>query len=304
MSTSFITSHRVSLIAATVSWALSPFAGHASTQFDPAHTPAAVMKATSIQIEHWQTEQDNDLDAYFASEKLDGIRAIWTGDRLITRQGNPLYPPAWFTASLPRHVTVEGELWLGRGQFQHLSHIVLDDTPNETQWRNVRFMLFDAPSAAGTFSQRLAVLKHITQHVDPAVVQLIEQRTLTDTDTLETWLKNIERNGGEGIMLHRKDNPYFNGRSAGVLKVKSYQDDEAIVTGYEPGKGKYAGLMGAVWVVTADNIRFKIGSGFRDYDRANPPAVGSIIQYRFNGYTQSGKPRFARYIRPRQSPDS
>ncbi|MGF1688161.1 DNA ligase [Photobacterium japonica] len=294
-----LSSSRLSLIAATIGWALSPFASHA----DNVLLPTPVMKATSVNMTHWQTDNHADIAHYYASEKLDGIRAIWTGNALITRQGKPLYAPAWFTASLPPDHAIEGELWIERGQFQHLSQIVLDKQPNEKQWRKVKFMLFDAPASTGSFTQRLATLQQLAQRMDPTIVQVINQRTLTHNEALHKWLATIERNGGEGIMLHHKENPYYHGRSAGVLKIKSYQDDEAIVTGYEPGKGKYAGVMGAVWVVTSDNIRFKIGSGFRDHDREHPPVIGSMIQYRFNGYTQRGIPRFARYIRPRANPD-
>ena len=294
-----LSSPRLTLIAATISWALSPFSSHA----DNVLLPTPVMKATSVNMASWQTENHTDISRYYASEKLDGIRAIWTGSALITRQGKPLYAPAWFTATFPREKAIEGELWIGRGRFQHISQIVLDKKPNEKQWRKVKFMLFDAPASTGSFTQRHATLRQLAKQMDPAIVQVIEQRTLDHNDALHQWLDTIERNGGEGIMLHHKDNPYFNGRSAGVLKIKSYQDEEAIVTGYEPGKGKYAEVMGAVWVVTSDNIRFKIGSGFRDHDREHPPAIGSIIQYRFNGYTHRGVPRFARYIRPRAHPN-
>ena len=33
-------------------------------------------------------DQDIDLDAYWVSEKLDGVRAFWNGSRLISRGGN------------------------------------------------------------------------------------------------------------------------------------------------------------------------------------------------------------------------
>jgi DNA ligase-1 len=61
--------------------------------------------------------------------------------------------------------------------------------------------------------------------------------------------------------------------------------------------------MGALWVVTPDDITFKIGSGFKDFDRENPPAVGTTILFRYNGVTNSGIPRFARFIRIRDDLD-
>ena len=41
------------------------------------------------------------ISEYLVSEKLDGIRARWTGTQLITRNGNPIYPPPWFIRNLP-----------------------------------------------------------------------------------------------------------------------------------------------------------------------------------------------------------
>lgn len=56
----------------------------------------------------------NDIRQYLVSEKFDGVRAIWTGKQFVTRQGNPINPPKWFTAPLP-DVWLDGELWTKRG---------------------------------------------------------------------------------------------------------------------------------------------------------------------------------------------
>ncbi|HEX7047399.1 MAG TPA: DNA ligase, partial [Gammaproteobacteria bacterium] len=42
-----------------------------------------------------------------------------------------------------------------------------------------------------------------------------------------------------------------------------------------------------------------IGSGFTDAERAEPPAIGSLVTYRYNGLTSNGVPRFARFLRVR-----
>lgn len=36
----------------------------------------------------------------------------------------------------------------------------------------------------------------------------------------------------------------------------------------------------------------KIGSGLKDKDRENPPKIGSIVTYKFNGLTKNSLPRF------------
>ena len=66
-----------------------------------------------------------------------------------------------------------------------------------------------------------------------------------------------------------------------------------------PGEGKYAGMMGSLLVETPDGRRFRLGTGFTDEQRADPPPVGSWVTYRFNGFTTNGLPRFARFLRVR-----
>lgn len=58
------------------------------------------------------------------SEKLDGVRCVWTGEAMFTRNGNPFYPPAFFTEGLPKDVVLDGELFLERGEFQKAMSIV------------------------------------------------------------------------------------------------------------------------------------------------------------------------------------
>jgi DNA ligase-1 len=100
-------------------------------------------------------------------------------------------------------------------------------------------------------------------------------------------------------VLHRGDAPYRSGRGVGLLKLKPYEDAEARVIAIRPGEGRLEGMMGSIEVRTPDGRRFAIGSGFTDAQRAHPPALGSWVTYRFNGLTNSGLPRFVRFLRMR-----
>ncbi|PSW22301.1 DNA ligase [Photobacterium sanctipauli] len=295
---------KISRLAGLIVILLSPFHGQAGSA--PVVMQSSSLSATEL------GEVDghlNDIHMYLVSEKLDGIRAHWDGKQLLTRRGNLIHAPKWFTQSFPPNIALEGELWLGRGQFQQASRIVLDDTPNHQQWRKVKFQVFDSPSIEGGFETRYQVLaKNIdmitSTNPAPHYLALIPHTKVASLDSLSKQLNQIESNGGEGVMLHHQDNRYQAGTSQRLFKLKSYQDSEATVVGYSEGQGKYQGKMGAVWVLTANNIKFKIGSGFSDEDRQSPPPLGSIIQYRYNGYTDSGIPRFARYMRMRETPES
>jgi DNA ligase-1 len=73
------------------------------------------------------------------------------------------------------------------------------------------------------------------------------------------------------------------------------------VIGHVAGKGKYEGMLGALRVETPDGKRFRIGTGFSDAVRANPPAIGTLVTYTYRGFTKSGLPRFASFLRVREN---
>src|SRR5690606_34934492 len=50
-----------------------------------------------------------DVASYWVSEKLDGVRGYWDGERLLTRSGRAVAAPEWFTAGWPA-VPLDGEL--------------------------------------------------------------------------------------------------------------------------------------------------------------------------------------------------
>lgn len=57
---------------------------------------------------------DTKLADYWVSEKLDGVRGYWDGEKMLTRGGERIAAPDWFTAGLPK-IPMDGELWVGRG---------------------------------------------------------------------------------------------------------------------------------------------------------------------------------------------
>ena len=113
-------------------------------------------------------------------------------------------------------------------------------------------------------------------------------------------MSQVEAQQGEGLMLHLGSARHSPGRSSALLKLKSYQDAEARVVAYSLGKGKYQGMVGALVVEDAQGLRFNLGSGLSYMDRQQPPAIGALVNYKFNGYTLRGIPRFARFWRVRQ----
>jgi DNA ligase 1 len=244
------------------------------------------------------------LADYWVSEKYDGVRGFWDGAQLMTRGGEAIAVPAWFTAGWPA-VPMDGELWAGRGQFAKAVSTVRQKTPDEAAWRGMAFMVFDLPSQGGTFTERIPPLDKIVAAINQPWVKAVAQLKLADPAALQRLLAKTVKAGGEGLMLHRGASLYKGLRSDDLLKVKTHEDTEARVVAHVPGKGKYAGQLGALIVeMPAINgeaaRRFKLGTGFTDADRQHPPAVGSMVTYRFRGINPSGIPRFASFMRVRE----
>ncbi len=236
---------------------------------------------------------------YWVSEKLDGVRAYWDGQALLFRSGRRIAAPDWFVASLPK-APLDGELWMERGAFERLSGTVRRSVPVDEEWRAVRYMLFELPGVEGDFTARVAAIRRLVVHINRPWVQAVEQFRVADRAALQQRLEAVVVQGGEGLMLHRADAAYVTGRSEALLKLKPWQDAEAVVIAHQPGQGKHAGRLGALRVRSPEGLEFDLGTGFTDAVRRDPPPVGSTVTYRYTGRTAEGIPRFARYWRRRE----
>lgn len=231
------------------------------------------------------------------SEKLDGVRALWDGHVLRFRSGRAVAAPGWFQAQLPRE-PLDGELWMGRRTFDELSAIVRRGEPQDADWRRVRYHVFELPEASGTFEERAKRIRALAG----GVVVAVSQERVGSQAALLARLRAVVQAGGEGLMLHRADAPVAAGRSDWLLKLKPQQDAEATVVAHEPGKGRFAGLMGALELQTPEGVRFKLGTGFTDAQRRHPPPIGAQVTYRYRDLTPGGKPRFASFLRVADDP--
>lgn len=245
------------------------------------------------------------INNYFVSEKLDGVQGVWTGKQLMTRRGNLIVTPDWFIADFPNYPLI-GELWLGRQRFEAISSLVrlkkLNEESNE-RWKQVKFMVFELPEHKGSFKQRY---RFLTENIpeQSLYIKVVSQSRVTSIAQLDNELNRVISLGGEGLMLHKQEAFYPSVGSQDIVKLKPYYDDEAYVVGYKPGKGKFAGMMGALIVETQAGVRFSLGSGFTLAQRQSPPAVNSVVTFKFFGLTKKGTPRFASFLRVRFPPSS
>lgn len=239
-----------------------------------------------------------DPQGYWLSEKLDGVRAYWDGSRLLSRLGNEFHAPDWFVDRLPSH-PLDGELWGGRGSFQRTVSVVRRQDRGEA-WREIRYVVFDLPASRAPFEERCAELAQWAGGLSLAHVAVHEQARCAGLAHLREELARVEALGGEGLMMRRPASLYEAGRSHTLLKVKSFFDAEAIVIGHLAGAGKHAGRLGALECSTAEGVKFSVGTGLSDAERASPPPIGSRITYRYQELSKDRVPRFPSYVGVRE----
>lgn len=276
------------------------------------------------------TKGKDNPKGWLISEKFDGYRACYDHSKkqFFSRQNKPFNAPEWFIQAMPPRL-VDGELWIGRNMFQEMG-TVRKKVPVDEEWFNITFQVYDMPDHPGTFQERLKELKRIVKltksrwnlrrkdyeypfNTLECPVVVAKQTVVKDEKHLDSVYKEILKQGGEGIMLKDPNSPYEGKRSKFLLKYKPSFDEEAIITGYKPGQGKYQGLLGGFMCkplinhdtymsIDEDTDHAFTISGMDDeiretYLQTHP--IGTIISYEHSGKTDKGKPRFGRYTRIR-----
>lgn len=231
--------------------------------------------------------ESQDVTGWWISEKLDGVRALWDGDSLISRHGNIFTAPLWFKAALPA-LPLDGELYIDRQMFQKTVGIVRKKTPVDAEWRRIQYMVFDAPTQTGGFEQRIAAAEAAL--AGNTVARVTKQTKCTGKVHLNAMFSNLVSSGAEGLMLRQPVSAYEQKRSDSLLKYKPFETDEANVIGHIAGAGRLSGMVGAL-VCLWRGKRFQVGAGMNNETRERAPCIGSTITFAFQGVTDGSVPR-------------
>ena len=222
-----------------------------------------------------KTYHGQDPAGWQMSEKFDGVCGCWDGKTLKTKHDNTIYAPDWWLAQLPRLESppIWGEVWSTRDNFQWLVGRVKRHVPNDEDWQKICFRPFE---------------QHSNMIIQNNVWQPFEHYLCTDLEAMEDFYDYVVNDlKGEGIVLVDP--------SGEAWKKKPEHTDECCVTGYEAGKGKHLGRIGALLCEWNGKI-IKLGTGLKDADRENPPAIDAMVTFGFTSLTDNGMPRFPKFI--------
>jgi len=229
---------------------------------------------------------------WYLSEKLDGVRATWDGKNFITRNGNILNAPWRIIGALQKlqlgRTVLDGELYMGRGNFQECCGIV---RRNEDEWIGIEFHVFDIIGSNEIFFKRYRALQDLAPRL-PKFARIVDQESVVHVD--DVWAKHekLTSNGAEGVMLKNPASLYQHKRSSDLLKVKKFDECEAMVIGTTVGEGKYASCIGALICTLPNGKQFQCGSGLSDDQRYSNSWVGRKITVKYFELTKDGVPRF------------
>ena len=243
--------------------------------------------------------KSQDVTGWVMSEKLDGVRAYWDGQQLISRGGNVFNAPKSFLQDFPPFA-LDGELWTKRGDFENIVSIVRQHNPDE-RWSKISYNVFEVPYQKGGLSERLSVLQAYLESSSNKLIsiKIVKQLKVKNKTHLNDFSQQIISQGGEGVVVRNPAERYQTGRLNSALKLKAHQDEDCEVTGYKSGRGKYQGMVGSLKCQLKNQTVINIGSGLSDKQRQYPPEIGSTVTFKYYGLTGKGLPRFPVFLRER-----
>lgn len=256
---------------------------------------------------------------WWVSEKLDGIRAIWDGEKFLSRNSQSglgskvfSYVPQFIIDSMPGGVALDGEIWLGRNKFNEMSSISnwipgkkFKQSEIDDKWREIKYKIFDIPNSTEPYEERMKILdKIILNGLNccriknlKCILEKVEITKVESPEHLQEIYRTLTSDGAEGVMLRAPNSPYELKRSKYLLKFKIKDDAEGVVLERLPGTGRLSGMLGSLKTeLIKDSVRTgiitNVGTGFNDEERTNDPSspnfipVGSLISFSYMELTE------------------
>ena len=249
----------------------------------------------------------------FVQPKLDGVRCIFTKDGAFSRTGKQFknvahleYDLKYFFKQYP-HMILDGELYNHalKDDFEKIISLVRKTKPTEDDRRDaqhlVQYHVYDwIPS--DDFVTKNITYEHrydwLRNNLPIARSMTLIANTTVDSVEEAKMLHDVHLTQGyEGSML-RTNGFYEQKRSYNLQKFKDFHDTEAIITGYEEGKGKRQGTLGKFLMTDDEGIQFGCppGKGYTYKDLENMllnihDYIGQRATFTYFQRTQAGSYR-------------
>lgn len=206
------------------------------------------------------------------------------------------------------NLILDGELYNHdfKNDFNRIMSIVKRDEVHPDH-ELVQYHVYDLPSYKGSFEARNCTLWNLAEWTEFPALRFVETETAESEEDLMKFMSEMIEIGYEGAMYRHTQGHYEGKRSHGLLKVKTFRDEEFVVVGVEEGNGKLQGKAGAIWCMTKDGKRFKAKmqgalESLTDYlVNFETKYVGRMLTVKFQNYTPDGVPRFPVGIRFREA---
>lgn len=253
----------------------------------------------------------------YVTPKIDGIRAIRSKDNMLSRTFKPIPNEnlnILLTQLLP--AGIDGEIILN-SNFQQTTSFVMT---KKKDLQNFTFYIFDyvkdINSLNRPYLERMNDLKYLQLDSNKfANIVILYPVMMHNKEDLEKFEVECLDRGFEGVMIRKGDGTYKLGRSTTkdqiLLKMKRFNDDEAVITGYEELKSenvKRDNMLGAFNVKMKNGVEFSVGSGFTDSQRKEywenrTSLLGKQITFQYFEQGIKTAPRFPTFKGFRDSVD-
>lgn len=193
-------------------------------------------------------------------------------------------------------IILDGELYNHdmKDDFEKLTSGARKEGGNEHSI-NLQYHVYDMISELG-FKERIGRLEDIIL-LGGKEVELVNTKFANSEKEAQIYFTTFQKLGYEGSMVRLLNMGYENKRSAQLLKVKTFLDEEFEVFGMEEGRGKLQGHCGAFVCKTKDGKTFKAKmagetSNLKEFWSNPDKYIGRMLTVKFQGKTSDKIPRF------------
>ena len=247
---------------------------------------------------------------YIIQPKYDGVRCraikLPNGSYLLlSSEENPIFSVPHINKALERTTfpnnsesEIDGELYRHGWTFEQIVSVTSRTVNLHPDHLEVQFHIFD-------YVNEDPQLKRVTElewaELESPLIRSPYwlannlEGVMTVYDELIAW-------GYEGIIVRHLMAPYVKKRSTYVMKFKPKKEDNYVIVGYEEGKERLRGNLGAIICRSGDGSTFSVGTGFSDdlrrqlWDKKDKLA-GCICRVQYQHITPGRKvPRFPVFV--------